>query len=145
MSHAVQRKVKQTLLENKKAFPHRQVMSHSFCAMYGVAIAVWRRTITVDPQGTGHDREIRAVSAATESMTPVCKHQACAGTGLMLQPKDTTLSLLLNHLHSERDGEEAERALMWSYLCVNIRREVSMREKIENHKYISAIYLHLCI
>lgn len=68
----------------------------------------------------------------------------------MLQPKDTTLSLLLNHLHSEREreGEEAERALMWNHLCVNIRRDVMKRrkrEKKENHKYISAIYLCLCI
>lgn len=124
--------VKQTLLENKKHFPTVDWWVISFCAMCGVAMAVQRRTIMVHPQGTGTGGEIWAVSAAPESMTPVCKQWACAGTGLMLQPRDTTLSLLLNNLHSERvrgggwgrvtewEGErERERADVEVLVCEN--------------------------
>lgn len=81
--------------KQKKHFP--RVMSHSFlsffsCAMYGAAAAAWRRAITVCPQGAGQDGEIGTVSAATESMTPQCKHGACARTAFVLQPKDTMRS-----------------------------------------------------
>lgn len=62
--------------KSKRASPH--LMSHSCC----VAMAARRwAIITVPPQGAGHDREIRAVSAVPESMTPECKHQACAEDG----------------------------------------------------------------
>lgn len=65
-------------------------------AMYGAAAAAaaaaWRRAITVRPQGTGQDGQIGTVSAASESMTPLCKHSARAGTAFVPPPKDAMRS-----------------------------------------------------
>lgn len=60
-------------------------MSHYFRVMYGVTMAVRWRAIMVHPQWTGHNREIWAVSAATESMAwPQCVNSrliCCVNTG----------------------------------------------------------------
>lgn len=78
--------------KSKRASPH--LMSHSFC----VAMAAWRwAIITVHPQRAGHDGEIRAVSAAPESMTPECKQQAGAEDGA----STTARKLLLDSLQRE--------------------------------------------
>lgn len=62
--------------KSKRLSPH--LMSHSFF----VATAAWRwAIIAVQAQREGHDREIWALSAAPESMTPERKHQARAEDG----------------------------------------------------------------
>lgn len=100
--------------------------------MYGAAAAaaaaVWRRAVTVDPQGSGQDGEIGTVSAASESMTPLCKHPASAGMAFVPRPKDTMRSQSgVNAVDTERVREYNRRqeTLLLRHLLIWEREETN--------------------
>lgn len=101
--------------------------SFFLCHVWRCRSCVKTGAITVHPQGAGHDGEIWTVSAATESTTLQCKHGACAGTALTLQPKDTALSQVLNR--RQRVGDRAAGAIVCKYKRQHEKEKKTWRTK----------------
>lgn len=127
LQNKTKKKTKNSKLYRKAKRISTSDESFFLCHVWCCRSCVKTGAITVHPQGAGHDGEIWPVSAATESTTPQCKHGACAGTALTLQPKDTALSQVLNR--RQRVGDRAAGAIVCKYRRQHEKEKETWRTK----------------